>query len=276
MKNLIVLLLVFGSAVSYGQVQSVDYMMKYNCETNKYDVSLNILEGSASTIPQRAQFNAQISIVVPAGEAIVITNKYMPLQSNQNYDGTAPLDWGLSNPIFTPAAQPENDFYSVVPKLAPASFYNNMQQGDKVTLFSFTSGATGQYNENVRFFKNGTDPNHTSPGMGGGDFSNGFSIGGSTQLYNGNIEESCLTAVGENIEIEANVYPNPFASQFTIELPTDIKSIRIINSEGKVHYQSANKSKGIIIINAYDYTSGIYYLRIETENGITSRRLVKF
>lgn len=276
MKKFFVLLFCLTTAAAFGQVKKVDYLMKYNCETNKYDVSLMIKEGSATTIPHRAQFNSQISIVVPTGEAVVITNKYMPLQSNQDYTGTAPLDWGLGNPIFSPEAQPENDFYSVIPKLSPASFYNNMEEGDVVMLFSFIAGTTGQYNEDIRFFKNGIDPDDNDVGMGGGDFSNGFSIGGAEQLYNGNIEESCLTDIEEPLSIEANIYPNPFEHQFTIELSEDVKSIKVIGAEGKVYYQSDKKSKGILTVNAYDYPSGIYYVRIETNNGIASQKLIKF
>jgi len=259
-----------------GQVQSVDYLMKYNCETNQYDVSLKILEGSATTIPHRAQFNAQISIVVPTGEGIVITNKYMPLQSNQMYDGSAPLDWGLGNPIYSPSSQPESDFYSIVPKLSPASFYNDLQEGEQVMLFSFIAGTTGQYDDRVRFFDNGVDPDDSAAGMNGGDFSNGFSIGGATQLYHGNAEESCLTDIDEEWAIDLSVYPNPFESQFSIDLPIDVKSIQVVGANGKVYYETGNKSKGVIIVNAYDFPSGVYYVRVESDNDITSRKLIKF
>ena len=275
-KNLILLFLSLTTSVVFGQIGSVDYVMKYNCETNQYDVSLEILEGSANSVPHRAQFNAQISIVVPNGESIVITNKYMPLQANQNYTGSAPLDWGLGNPIFAPAAQPENDFYSIIPKLSPAAFYNDLEEGDIVTLFSFLAGTSGQYNEDVRFFRNGIDPGHSGAGMGGGDFSNGFSLGSSTQLYNGNREESCLTNIDEEISIVTDVFPNPFANQFSIELSKDVKDIRVIGSDGKEYYQSSNRSKGIITVNAFDYPSGVYYVRIESESGITSKKIIKF
>jgi len=275
-KNLILLLLSMATTAIFGQIESVDYLMKYNCETNQYDVSLVILEGSATTVPHRAQFNSQMSIVVPNGESIVITNKYMPLQANQNYNGTAPLDWGLGNPIFSPEAQPENDFYSIVPKLAPAAFYNDLEEGDVVTLFSFLAGTTGQYDENIRFFKNGIDPSHSGAGMGGGDFSNGFSIGGSTQLYNGNKEESCLTNTDDELSQLTSVFPNPFNNQFSIELSKDVNSVRVISSDGKVYYQSSKKLKGVLTINAFDFPSGVYYVRIESESGISSKKIIKF
>lgn len=276
MKKLITFLLCLTAIIGFGQVQSVDYLMKYNCETNQYDVSLIILEGSATTIAQRAQFNSQISIVVPTGEGIVITNKYMPLQSNQDYSGTAPLDWGLGNPIFAPEVQPENDFYSIVPKLSPASFYNDLNEGDEVMLFSFLAGTTGQYDENIRFFDNGIDPDDKGEGMGGGDFSNGFALGGAFQLYRGNVEESCATDLEEEVLAASNVYPNPFGHQFTVELSTDAKSIQVIGAEGKVYYQTGNKSKGVLTVNTIEYPSGVYYIKIETEIGITSRKIVKF
>ncbi len=276
MKHLILLFLSLTTSVIFGQIESVDYFMKYNCETNQYDVSLEILEGAANTVPHRAQFNAQISIVVPTGEAIVITNKYMPLQANQNYTGTAPLDWGLGNPIFSPEVQPENDFYSIIPKLAPAAFYNDLAKGDIVTLFSFLAGTTGQYNEDIRFFRNGIDPSHSGAGMGGGDFSNGFSLGSSLQLYHGNREESCLTDIDEELSESISVFPNPFVNKFSIELSDGVKNVRVIGTDGKVYYQSENNSNEILTINAFDYPSGVYYVTVESESDIISKKIIKF
>ena len=251
-------------------------MMKYNCETNQYDVSLVILEGSAHSVAHRAQFNAQISLVVPSGEGIVITNKYMPLQSNQNYNGSAPLDWGLGIPVYSPESQPENDFYSVFPKLAPASFYNDLEAGDIVMLFSFVAGTSGQYDENVRFFLNGVDPDDKAEGMNGADFSNGMSIGSPEQIYNSNIEESCLTSIDEELESETLVYPNPFDDKFTIELPVDVNSIKVFGADGKVYHHSGNRTKGQLIIDAYEFPSGVYYVVMESKNGKSSKKIIKF
>lgn len=276
MKNLLLFLFLFFSTGLLSQVNSVDYLMKYNCETNQYDVSLVILDGSATTVPQRAQFNAQISLVVPTGMNVGVTAMYQPLNNNQAYTGTVPLVWFQGSPIISPAAQPENDFIGITPTLSPASFYNDLEAGDVVKLFSFKAGTTGQYDENVRFFKNGIDPSSNMPGMGGGDFSNSFTIGGSTQIYNENSEESCVTNTEIVKPLELNIYPNPFQNQFTIEILEDIQSVQIIDIEGKIRYSSENKAKGILTINAMNYTRGIYYARLVLSNGqVLSRKIIK-
>ena len=273
MKNLF--LLIFCAVVGFaqGQVTSVDYLMKYNCETEQYDVSIVILGGSATSIPYRAQFNSQISLVVPTGEAVQITDRYMPLENNQAYTGTIPLEWQLGSPIISPQAQPENDFYGVTPKLSPAAFYNDLQENDIVTLFSFTAGSSGVYDETVRFFDNNNDP--SVPEMGG-DFSNGFTIGGSTQLYHENSVESCITNIQEELKIETKIFPSPFQDLLTIELTNETNRIAVLNTSGQVYYQLSSASKESIFINTINYPSGIYFVRIEHENGtISNRKIVK-
>ena len=276
MRDLFILLFCFMTSILAGQVQGVDYLMKYNCETNKYDVSIVILEGSATTIPQRVQFNSQISIVVPTRNAFIITDEYMPLQNNQSYTGTIPLDWITGIQVFAPAAQPENDFHSVFPSLSPPSFYNNLEQNDIVKLFSFTVGSSGEYIEGVRFFENGVDPASNAPGMIGADFSNGFTLGGLTQIYNGNLIENCITSLEDELSQEANVFPNPFQQEITIELLDLAKNISIFNSTGKLFYQSGSNTKRSTTINTNNYPSGVYFVKIENENGeISTRKIIK-
>lgn len=276
MKNIFFFLFYLVTSNLLGQVTSVDYLMKYNCETNQYDVNIVILEGSATSIPHRAQFNSQVSIVVPTGESLEITEMYMPLQNNQSYSGTIPLDWNKSTPLIAPSSQPENDFYGCTPTLSPASFYDDLMPGDIVKIFSFTAGTTGQYDENVRFFKNGIDPSSNQPGMGGFDLSNGFTIGGSTQTFNNSIEESCITSVDNDVSLSATLYPNPFQNQFTIELPNDVKQISVLGSTGEVYYRSVNTFDKALTINAFNYARGVYFVRMEFNNGtFKNQKIVK-
>ena len=169
------------------QVTEVDYQTKYNITDCVWDFYIIIQEGSATTIPQRAQFNSQYSIVLPTGTVISGSPiNHMPLQNNQSYTGTIPLKWTLGTPVVNPPASPGNDFYGITPTLSPASFYNNLVAGDTVKIFSLDISPITVCGNGIRIFINGVDPGSNAPGMGGGDFSNGFTMGGSTQTYNTN------------------------------------------------------------------------------------------
>ena len=103
-------------------VTGVKFQMRFDTTTCLFDCYIVITEGSATTGPQRAQFNAQYSIVVPAGSMIEVDTSYMPLVANQTYTGTIPMTWALTNHVYAPCDQPQNDFHSIIPVLSPASF----------------------------------------------------------------------------------------------------------------------------------------------------------
>lgn len=169
-----------------GQVQKVNYFMKYNEATCLFDFCIIIKQGQATTMQQRVQMNAQYTVVVPTGSTVTMAAKYNPLQSNQNYTGTIPMDWQLGSTVFSPEAKPECDFYSIVPTLAPTSFYNNLYLNDTVRLFSLDISPVSDCGKGVRIFHNLDDPGPLAPGMNGSNFSNGFTIGGIQNRYDGN------------------------------------------------------------------------------------------
>ncbi|MEM9547750.1 MAG: hypothetical protein AAGA77_17340 [Bacteroidota bacterium] len=179
--------LLFFNIITFGQnIQSVDYLLKYDANTCWYDFYIIILDGFAEGAGQRTQFNSQISIVKPTGTTIAFANKYMPLQNNQTYNGTVPLDWVFGPTVSDPGASPGNDFVSITPSLVPTSQYNNIYAGDTIKLFSLNITGDAKCGQGIRLFENGADPTSNDEGMNGADYSNGFTVGGFTQLYNGN------------------------------------------------------------------------------------------
>lgn len=145
------------------QVSSVKYYLKFDTSSCLYNVNVVITGGSATSIGDRAQFNAQISIVLPNTDSLVIVDRFMPLQNNQLYDGTLITEWAISNFLLSPAAQPGSAFYTIVPPLTPGSHYNNLNTGDTIKLFSIrtfnkSSNKDISCGTKVRFFKNGIDP----------------------------------------------------------------------------------------------------------------------
>ena len=142
-------------AIVRGQAQGVTgvkYQMRFDTTTCLFDCYIIITEGSATTAPQRAQFNAQYSIVVPAGSSIEVDTSYMPLIGNQTYTGTIPMTWALTNHVYAPCDQPQNDFHSIIPVLSPASFYNNLATGDTVKLFSLKVSPIPACASDIRIF----------------------------------------------------------------------------------------------------------------------------
>ncbi len=177
-----------STPLANSQVTEVKYMVKFDESTELYDCYVVIGAGFANTTQQRTQMSAQYTIVVPTGSVVTIPQTYLPLQNNQNYGGTMPTLWSLANQILHPAVQPGSDFYGIAPSLVPTSHYNNITTGDTLKLFSLSIEVPqGGCKSGIRLFQNGIDPPAAAPGMGGGDFSNGFTIGSPIQRYKGNI-----------------------------------------------------------------------------------------
>lgn len=211
-NGLYTLMLVCTFFVQQGisQVTSVNYQIRYNTTTCRWDAYLIIMGGSATTPQQRAQFNAQYSIVVPTGSTISVAQNFMPLNNNQTYTGTVPLKWVLSSSVIAPAVMPNSDFHSITPTLSPTSFYNNLATGDTVKLFSLNISPVTNCGQGIRIFENGVDPGSGAAGMGGGDFSNGFTMGSPNQIYNANTPKvnppkpvlSAVTACSLGVEVD--------------------------------------------------------------------------
>ncbi|MBK9256234.1 MAG: carboxypeptidase regulatory-like domain-containing protein [Saprospiraceae bacterium] len=167
-------------------VTQVKYQIKYNTTSCRWDCFLIIDQGSATLASRRAQGNAQYSVVVPTGSTVNIAQNFMPLQNNGSYTGTIPLIWQISNIITSPAAEPQSDFYGITPTLSPTSHYNNLAAGDTIRLFALNINPTTNCGAGIRIYQNGIDPGSSDPGMEGGDFSNGFTVGSPNQAYAGN------------------------------------------------------------------------------------------
>lgn len=185
--------------IAKSQVTKVKFQIRYNTALSvdtlgKYDCYVIITQGSATAAIDRIQGGSQYSVVVPTGSVVTLppANFNMPLQNNQSYTGTVPAQWTLSNQIFSPGAQPLSDFYGITNSSSPSAFYNNLNTGDTIKLFTLNVKLPpGGCKAGVRLFENGVDPNSSATGMGGGDFSNGFVIGfvsgGNLQDYDGNV-----------------------------------------------------------------------------------------
>lgn len=168
------------------QVNGVNYLMKYNTDSCWYDCYIVVNNGNAvGGSPNAIQFNSQFSIVTLAGDSIEIAKNYNP-----KYNSTTPAPWVFSSKVKAPAAQSANDFWSVVPTLGgstPSNYLSGLNPGDTVKLFSIRKvGVTTLCGADIRIFENGVDPGSSAAGMANSDFSNGFTVGSTNQIYEGN------------------------------------------------------------------------------------------
>lgn len=182
-----ILLLVFGlstiAQLSTAQVENVNYRLKYNAEACLFDAYMVVTEGATKRTVDRAQFNAQLTIVAPVTSNVFIKESFMPLMDNQNRSSSSPSEWSVSNEIENPYQLDGKRLISIVPELLPAAFYNDLQAGDEVRLFSFQVSPMTACASDVRLYDNQKDPSSLGKGMGGADFRNAFTIGGVDQKY---------------------------------------------------------------------------------------------
>ncbi|MGB0917795.1 MAG: T9SS type A sorting domain-containing protein [Flavobacteriales bacterium] len=73
-------------------------------------------------------------------------------------------------------------------------------------------------------------------------------------------------------KIQVAVYPNPVASQFTVTVDEKIESITIVDVAGKTVKSLAFTTN---TIDVSDLTKGMYFLQIQTANGLASKQLIK-
>ncbi len=178
------ILVLFGTYLS-AQISDVSYQLKYDTSTCRYDVHVILNRGQITENNDRIQFNSLVSIIVPTGSTMTIDESFMPLYNNADGNGTVPMNWVIGDTIVSPAAQPESDFYSVLPQLGTTSHYNpGIASGDTIKLFSITVSPMTNCTTGIRLFENGVDPASDAPGMQLSDFSQGFTMGSAEQLIN--------------------------------------------------------------------------------------------
>ena len=188
MKNSILLSTLFFLSFQFGfsQIQSVDYSLRFNSETCLFDCYLIVKEGRTKSTVTRAQFNSQVTIIVPVTSNVFVEESYMPLKNNQTFRSSDPVSWEITNELEQSSELNNSRLVSISPLLAPTAFYNDLKKGDEVKLFSLKVNPIINCAVGVRLFENEKDLNSRKEGMHGADFRNGFTMGGIEQKYNGN------------------------------------------------------------------------------------------
>jgi len=93
---------------------------------------------------------------------------------------------------------------------------------------------------------------------------------------NGSITVPCKLQVGNSVgeyKIKTLIYPNPTNDRVTIESNVNINSIQLFNIMGQViHFSHVNAAK--TTMSTSNFGAGIYFLRVNTDHGPQSIKLI--
>lgn len=215
------LLFSFLTTACFAQIKSINYDLEYNPSTSLYDVYLIVDEGNAKKKFDRLQFSTQVSLVAKAGTTVSVEKTYMPLIDNANYDSAKPANWEVEAYLDAPEVSPEKAYVSVIPTGIHAYFYNDVNEGDRVKLFSVSVSPMLNCGEDLRLFANDSDPSSLEKGMKGADFKNVLYVGGLAQSYAKNEEFEHIDYLKVN-EVTLDKSGNLIAD-VSNKLSTDVK-----------------------------------------------------
>lgn len=101
-------------------------------------------------------------------------------------------------------------------------------------------------------------------------------------VENGSLETETGTAIDcESLTIfdfenqNIRIYPNPFTHRLHLDFPDEliIKSIRIFDLQGKVHFDRQSSDSNFLQVD--DLSTGIYFLQLQTNQGVITEKLIK-
>lgn len=87
----------------------------------------------------------------------------------------------------------------------------------------------------------------------------------------GNITVEASTGIYQNSEIKASVYPNPSHDNFVV-VCDNMEKISVYNVVGTLLFEAETNNNNYVINGL---SSGVYFIKIETENGIAISKIVK-
>ena len=80
--------------------------------------------------------------------------------------------------------------------------------------------------------------------------------------------------IGDQVEMDAEVYPNPATDQITVRVADEMTQIRIFNIQGQEVLRQTYSGKDEAMLDVSNLSSGAYILSIQTEEEIITERIV--
>jgi hypothetical protein len=90
-----------------------------------------------------------------------------------------------------------------------------------------------------------------------------------------NIEIILIDGIENLVNGSELVYPNPFTDEINIQFENNIYAVKVINSSGQMILWEDQINNEFYKINLESQPTGIYNIRIESENGWINRKVIK-
>jgi hypothetical protein len=250
--------------VSFTQVTGVKYQLAYDGNSNKYFFLLHITKGRAETRLQRTLGSSQLTVVAPKNTNLIMTNLYKPVT-----DKKEPCKFDVRSTIDSPTVTKDLSYHSIVNDLSPVSTFDTISKGDVIQLFAFKASPQPANFKDIRLFINGQDPASSAPGMFGGDFRNGMSIGGG-QSFEGVLDYGVLSLSTELPNDKIKVYPNPVKDELQISSNEALKKVTLKTIDGRVILETTESN-----IDMSKFARGIYLIDVVSGDTRVLRKIIK-
>jgi subtilisin family serine protease len=83
------------------------------------------------------------------------------------------------------------------------------------------------------------------------------------------------TGINDNLMADFNVYPNPVKDRLYIETSTQIQSIEVYDVYGRLQVTKTPSHQGDLSVDVSDLNSGLYFVKVKTEEGNIVKRIIK-
>lgn len=99
---------------------------------------------------------------------------------------------------------------------------------------------------------------------------NTVAITGNNRFDNFTLTANTILDIEENANLLASVYPNPVQDLVQVTSPLEIQSVQLVDLHGRVLLITNDSS-----ISMSNFQSGLYFLRIQTGQGIIEKQVIK-
>jgi hypothetical protein len=86
--------------------------------------------------------------------------------------------------------------------------------------------------------------------------------------------EVLITGIDNPDAMLTNLYPNPATDNVTVTSSEEMTRLTVINYVGQVVYESEVNNMTTLRLNTSSYENGVYIVKVETENGVVTKRVV--